>query len=54
MHTSLTVSLNVNEQAVLLAAAARTAEISGLTQDLERAQGELGLMRRQLEESKGE
>ena len=46
--------LNVNKQAVVLATAARTAEIAGLTQDLERAQGELGLARRQLEENKGE
>ena len=46
--------LNVNKQVVLLAAAARAAEIAGLTQDIERAQGELGLARRQLEESKGE
>ena len=46
--------LNVNKQAVLLAAAARTTEIAGLTHDLERAQGELGLARRQLEENKGE
>ena len=46
--------MNVNKQAVLLAAATRTAEIAGLTQDLERAQGELGLARRQLEENKGE
>ena len=46
--------MNFNKQAVLLAAAARTVEIAGLKQDLERAQGELGLMRRQLEESKGE
>ena len=44
----------MNKQAVLLAAAAHTAEITGLTQDLEQAQGELGLTRRQLEESKGE
>ena len=44
---------NVNKQAVLLAAAARMAEIAGLMQDLERTQGELGLTRRQLEESKG-
>ena len=51
---SLTISLNVNKQAVLLAAAARAAEIAGLTQDLERAQGELSHTRRQLEESKGE
>ena len=46
--------MNVNKQAVLLAAAARTTEIAGLKQDLERAQGELGLTRTQLEESKGE
>ena len=46
--------LNVNKQVVLLAAAARTAEIAGLTQDLEWAQGELGLARRHLEENKGE
>ena len=46
--------MNVNKQAVLLAAAVRTAEIAGLKQDLERVQGELGLTRRQLEESKGE
>ena len=46
--------MNLNKQAVLLAAAARTAEIPGLKQDLERAQGELGLMRRQLDKSKGE
>ena len=54
IRRSLTISLNVNKQAVLLAAAARTVEITDLTQDLERAQGELGLTRRQLEESKGE
>ena len=44
----------MNKQAVLLAAAACTAEIAGLKQDLEQAQGELDLTRRQLEESKGE
>ena len=44
----------MNKQAVLLAAAARTAKIAGLKQDLEQAQGELGLTRKQLEESKGE
>ena len=54
IRRSLIVSLNVNTQAVLLAAAARTAEIAGLTHDLEQEQGELGLARRQLEESKGE
>ena len=46
--------MNVNKQDVLLAAATRMAEIASLTQDLERAQGELGLARRQLEENKGE
>ena len=43
----------MNKQASLLAAAARTAEVSGLKQDLERAEGELGLVKRQLEESQG-
>ena len=54
IRRSLTISVNVNKQVVLLAAAAHTVEIAGLTQDLERAQGELGLTRRQLKESKGE
>ena len=40
-------------QASLLAAAARTAEVSALKQDLERSEDELGLTKRQLEESKG-
>ena len=44
----------MNKQAVLLAAAARTTEVAGLKWDLEQAQGELGLMKRQLEENKGE
>jgi len=43
----------VNKQASLLAAATRTAEVSGLKRDLERTQGELGLVKRQLEESQG-
>ena len=51
---SLITSIVVNKQAVLLAAAVRTAEIAGLKQDLEQAHGELNLTRRQLEESKGE
>ena len=54
IRRSLTISLNVNKHVVLLAAAVRTAEIAGLKQELERAQGELDLTRRQLEESKGE
>ena len=44
----------MNKHAMLLAAAVRTAEIAGLKQDLEQAQGELDLTRRQLEENKGE
>ena len=43
----------MNKQASLLAAAARTAEVSGLKQDLERTEGELGLVKRQLKESQG-
>ena len=39
-------------QASLLAAAACTAEVSALKQDLERSENELGLIKRQLEESK--
>ena len=37
----------------MLAAAAHTAEVSGLKQDLERTEGELNLVKRQLEESQG-
>ena len=44
----------VNKQAVLLAAAARAAEVAELKQDLEQAQGELDLTKRQLKENKGE
>ena len=40
-------------QASLLATAARTAEVSTLKQDLEQSENELGLTKRQLEESKG-
>ena len=39
-------------QASLLAAAARTAEVSALKQALKRSEDELGLTKRQLEESK--
>ena len=46
--------MHVNKQAVLLAAAVRTAEVAGLKWELEQAQGELDLTRRQLEENKGE
>ena len=44
--------MHVNGQAVLLAV--RTAKVAGLKRDLEQAQGELGLTKRQLEENKGE
>ena len=37
----------------LLDATAHTAEVSGLKQDLERAEGELDLVKRQMEESQG-
>ena len=40
-------------QASLLATAARTAEVSALKQDLEQSESELGLIKRQLDESKG-
>ena len=43
----------MNKQASLLGAAARTTEVSGLKQDLERTEGELVLAKRQLEESQG-
>ena len=43
----------MDKQASLLAAAACTAEVSGLKRDLERNEDELGLVKRQLEENKG-
>ena len=43
----------MNKQVVLLAAASRTAKVAELKWDLEQAQGELGLMKRKLEENKG-
>ena len=46
--------MHVNKQVVLLAAAIWTAEVAELKWDLEQAQGELDLMKRQLEENKGE
>ena len=53
VRRSLAEDIYVNKQASLLAAAARTAEVSGLMQGLERTEGELVLMKRQLEESQG-
>ena len=43
----------MNKQASLLAAAARTSEVSGLKQDLEGSKKELGLAKRQLEDKEG-
>ena len=43
----------MNKQASLLAAAAHTAEVSGLKQNLERAEEETGLVKKQLEDSQG-
>ena len=40
-------------QASLLTTTARSAEVAALKQDLERSEKELGLTKRQLEESKG-
>ena len=53
IRRSLTENVHVNKQVSLLAAAARTAEVSGLRQDLERIEGELILAKRQLEENQG-
>ena len=54
IRRSLTISLNLNKQVVLLAAAVRTTEVARLKGGLEQAQGELGLTKRQLEENKCE
>ena len=43
----------MNKQASLLAVAAHTAEVSGLKRNLERAEEELGLVKKQLEDNQG-
>ena len=43
----------MNKQVSLLAAATHTAEVSGLKQSLERAEEELSLMKKQLEDNQG-
>ena len=53
IRRSLIISVNVNKQVVLLAAATRTIEVAELKQDLEQAQGELDLTKRQLKENEG-
>ena len=49
----LTRNAYVNKQASLWAATAQTAEVFGLKQKLERAEEELGLVKKQLEDSQG-
>ena len=43
----------VNKQALLLAATSHAAEVSGLKQSLERAEEELGRVKKQLEDKEG-
>ena len=43
----------MNKQALLLAATAHTAEVSGLKQSLERAEEELGRVKKQLKDKHG-
>ena len=43
----------MNKQASLLAATSHAAEVTGLKQSLERAEEELGLVKRQLEDKQG-
>ena len=50
---SLTEIVYVNKQVSLQAAIAHAAEVSGLKQKLERAEEELGLVEKQLEDSRG-
>ena len=47
------INVHVNKQVVLLTAATRTTEVAELKRDLEQAQGELDLTKRQHEENKG-
>ena len=43
----------MNKHAALLAAASHTAKVSGLKQSLERAEEELGRVKKQLEDKQG-
>ena len=52
-HRKLIVLVYVNKQALLLTAAACTAEVARLKRDLGQAEEELGLVKRQLDENKG-
>ena len=49
----LTICVNVNKQASLLAATSHSAEVSGLKQSLERTEEELGRVKRKLEGQQG-
>ena len=49
----LIVLVYVNKQALLLTAAASTAEVAGLKRELGQAEEELGLVKKQLEDRKG-
>ena len=52
-HRKLIAPVYVNKQALLLTAAACTAEAAGLKRQLGQAEEELGLVKKQLEENKG-
>ena len=52
-HRKLIVLVCMNKQALLLTAAARTAEVAGLKRELGQAEEELGLVKKQLEANKG-
>ena len=52
-HRKLIVLVVVSKHALLLTAAARTAEVAGLKRELGQAEEELGLVKKQLEENKG-
>ena len=49
----LTIYVYANKQASLLAATFHATEVSGLKQRLERAEGELGRVKKQLEDKQG-
>ena len=52
-HRRLIIYVFVNKQASLLAATSHAAEVSGLRQSLERAEEELGRVKKKLEDKQG-